>query len=107
MSNVFDNLIIHLCKFSTLMHGDGSWSISSHYMSYKHIVETHATQGDGQTEISEKMHPHQTPEAMAVAFAENPKAQMATKAMFHLIHTHGDNLREVSLLAFMNDWNLT
>uniref|UniRef100_A0A914I2R9 GBF1-like tetratricopeptide repeats domain-containing protein n=1 Tax=Globodera rostochiensis TaxID=31243 RepID=A0A914I2R9_GLORO len=35
-----------------------------------------------------------SPEAMAVAFGENKKAQMAARAMFELVHQYGDNLRE-------------
>lgn len=38
---------------------------------------------------------YQSPEMIAIAFAENKKAQMASKAMFQLVHTHGDILREV------------
>lgn len=36
-----------------------------------------------------------SPESMAVAFAENKKAQMSARAMFELVHQYGDNLREV------------
>lgn len=33
---------------------------------------------------------------MTIMFAEDKKAQMAAKTLFHLVHKHGDNLREVS-----------
>lgn len=38
---------------------------------------------------------NQSSEQIAVAFGENTKAQMAAKAMFQLVHAHGDILREV------------
>lgn len=38
-------------------------------------------------------HSH-TPEAVALAFGENKKAQLATKTLFQLAHTNGDILRE-------------
>lgn len=37
------------------------------------------------------------PENMTILFAEDSKAQMAAKMMFYLVHSHGDNLREVGL----------
>lgn len=42
----------------------------------------------------------QSAEQAAVGFAENPKAQMAAKAMFQLVHSHGDILREVSYFFY-------
>lgn len=60
MSDVFDNLIINLCKFSTLLSGSS--------MEY--------------------------PEHLGVEFGDNLKAQLAAKAMFQLVHSHGDILRE-------------
>ncbi|KFD71266.1 hypothetical protein M514_04892 [Trichuris suis] len=61
MCDVFDNLIISLCKFSTLMSvGMGNESVD-HF---------------------------------CASFATNTKAQMAAKTMFHLVHNHGDILRE-------------
>ncbi len=59
MSDVFDNLIISLCKFSTLMAAAG-----------------------------------ESPEHLPISFGENQKAHMAAKAMFQLVHNHGDILRE-------------
>lgn len=43
----------------------------------------------------------QTAEQVAIAFGENAKAQMAAKAMFQLVHAHGDILREVLLCIFV------
>lgn len=60
MSDVFDNLIINLCKFSTLLSGSSM----------------------------------ENPEQLGVEFGENTKAQLAAKAMFQLVHSHGDILRE-------------
>lgn len=42
----------------------------------------------------------QNAEQVAIAFGENIKAQMAAKAMFQLVHTHGDILREVSFSLY-------
>uniref|UniRef100_A0A5S6QUR4 SEC7 domain-containing protein n=1 Tax=Trichuris muris TaxID=70415 RepID=A0A5S6QUR4_TRIMR len=61
MCDVFDNLIISLCKFSTLM------SIGMGAESNDHFC---------------------------ASFAASSKAQMAAKTMFHLVHSHGDILRE-------------
>ena len=41
----------------------------------------------------------QSNEAIIMGFAENRKAQAATKALFELVHAHGENLREVIVLA--------
>lgn len=38
---------------------------------------------------------NQSAEQIAIAFGENAKAQMAARAMFQLVHAHGDILREV------------
>lgn len=61
MSDVFDNLIISLCKFSTLLGA--------------------ATGGEGSDQLP-------------ISFGENQKAQLAAKALFQLVHNHGDILRE-------------
>jgi hypothetical protein len=36
-----------------------------------------------------------SPEMIAISFAEDRKAQSAARALFELVHAHGDNLREV------------
>nr|CDP93601.1 BMA-GBF-1, isoform g [Brugia malayi] len=79
MSDVFDNLIIHLCKFSTLMatneeNPEQSLEIRQHGV----LIENS----------------NQSAEQIAIAFGENTKAQMAARAMFQLVHAHGDILRE-------------
>ncbi|XP_076818522.1 Golgi-specific brefeldin A-resistance guanine nucleotide exchange factor 1-like isoform X2 [Clavelina lepadiformis] len=58
MSDVFDNLIVSLCKFTTLANGG------------------------------------EAPEAAAIGFGVNGKAQLAARTAFHLAHRHGDILRE-------------
>ncbi|KAK6059165.1 hypothetical protein COOONC_03206 [Cooperia oncophora] len=80
MKDVFDNLIIHLCKFSTLAsnsegHGDDNLEMQR------------------QRNLNE-VTPGVQHERIAVAFGENRKAQMATKTMFELVHASGDILRE-------------
>ncbi|VDK26324.1 unnamed protein product [Anisakis simplex] len=80
MSDVFDNLIIHLCKFSTLMTSAEGGAEQNLEMQ----------RSGGLTEMT-----IQNAEQVSIAFGENNKAQMAAKAMFQLVHTHGDILREV------------
>ncbi|WKY01718.1 hypothetical protein Q1695_015600 [Nippostrongylus brasiliensis] len=80
MKDVFDNLIIHLCKFSTLTansegHGDDNLEMQR------------------QRNLNE-VTPGFQHERIALAFGENKKAQMATKTMFELVHASGDILRE-------------
>ncbi|CAD5214902.1 unnamed protein product [Bursaphelenchus okinawaensis] len=75
MTDVFDNLIIHLCKFSTLMSTMDSRSLSA-----EGEYEYRKANADSQ-------------DYTVYAFGENYKAQLATKLMFDLIHKHGDHLR--------------
>ncbi|XP_030835951.1 Golgi-specific brefeldin A-resistance guanine nucleotide exchange factor 1 [Strongylocentrotus purpuratus] len=58
LTDVFDNLVISLCKFTTLLNS------------------------------------LETPEATAIAFGSNMKAQVAAKTVFSLAHRHGDILAE-------------
>ncbi|XP_072165610.1 Golgi-specific brefeldin A-resistance guanine nucleotide exchange factor 1-like [Diadema setosum] len=58
LTDVFDNLVISLCKFTTLLNS------------------------------------LETPEATAIAFGSNGKAQVAAKTVFSLAHRHGDILAE-------------
>uniref|UniRef100_A0A0N5A190 SEC7 domain-containing protein n=1 Tax=Parastrongyloides trichosuri TaxID=131310 RepID=A0A0N5A190_PARTI len=82
MSDVFDNLIIHLCKFSTLMSPSTDNSDQT------------VDGSNGKTTIVKGSIVPETPENVAVSFGENKKAQLAAKTMFQLVHTHGDILRE-------------
>ncbi|CAD5221044.1 unnamed protein product [Bursaphelenchus xylophilus] len=75
MTDVFDNLIIHLCKFSTLMSS----------------IETRALNGDAESDYRKSL--SDSPDQAVYAFGENFKAQLSTKLMFDLIHKHGDHLR--------------
>ncbi|VDN33053.1 unnamed protein product [Gongylonema pulchrum] len=79
MSDVFDNLVIHLCKFSTLMSTTEGNTGQNLEMQRGGVVQEDFCQ---------------TAEQIAIAFGENTKAQMAAKAMFQLVHAHGDILRE-------------
>ncbi|KAL6725184.1 hypothetical protein Aduo_007256 [Ancylostoma duodenale] len=80
MKDVFDNLVIHLCKFSTLTgssegHNDDNLEMQR------------------QRSLNENVPGYQH-ERISVAFGENRKAQMATRTMFQLVHANGDILRE-------------
>ncbi|CAG0916827.1 unnamed protein product [Notodromas monacha] len=68
MSDVFDNLTITLCKFTTLL--------SSNEVS----------------EITEGL--FLSPEAALITFGGNAKAHLALQTVFALAHKHGDILRE-------------
>jgi brefeldin A-resistance guanine nucleotide exchange factor 1 len=84
MTDVFDNLIIHLCKFSTLM---GSFDLTDSSNSKAKDHQQLDSGYSSKTSVSE--HPDQA----VYAFAQNYKAQISTQLMFQLIRKHGDNLR--------------
>ncbi|KAE9417648.1 hypothetical protein Angca_008878 [Angiostrongylus cantonensis] len=89
MKDVFDNLIIHLCKFSTLMCShEGRIEIGCVAGHEDENLEMQRQRG-----INEVV-PGVQHEQIALAFGENRKAQMATKTMFQLVHANGDILRE-------------
>ncbi|KAM3724305.1 Golgi-specific brefeldin A-resistance guanine nucleotide exchange factor [Dirofilaria immitis] len=79
MTDVFDNLIIHLCKFSTLMSTNEDNPEQNLEIRQNRILNENF---------------NQSAEQIAISFGENAKAQMAAKAMFQLVHAHGDILRE-------------
>ncbi|CAJ0942083.1 unnamed protein product, partial [Mesorhabditis belari] len=81
MSDVFDNLIIHLCKFSTLMPKSEG-------------VGEETLELQRQRSAGSELSLQDTPEAIAIRFGENQKAHMAARAFFELVHNHGDILRE-------------
>ncbi|CAB3401302.1 unnamed protein product [Caenorhabditis bovis] len=85
MKEVFDNLCIHLCKFTTLtsMHEGGA-------------EENLELQRQRSLQDSNSGHNGNTssPEAVSLAFGENHKAQLATKTLFYLVHENGNILRE-------------
>ncbi|KAK0421394.1 hypothetical protein QR680_015210 [Steinernema hermaphroditum] len=80
MSDVFDNLVICLCKFSTLMSG----AENSDHM----VNELHRATSMNDTSLLSMA------DGVAIAFGDNTKAQMATKALFEQVHLHGDILRD-------------
>ena len=65
------------------------------------IIETEADYLDDR-HVSANQHKtsEQSEEAIIMGFAENRKAQAATKALFELVHAHGENLREVIVLVY-------
>lgn len=84
-SDVFDNLIISLCKFTTL-----SSEVSASFQMWEpfasHLLE-----------FSNMFHcvcSIQSAENLPTVFGSNGKAQVAAKTVFHLAHRHGDILRE-------------
>ncbi|TKR64527.1 hypothetical protein L596_025041 [Steinernema carpocapsae] len=81
MSDVFDNLVICLCKFSTLM---GSGDNARDHM----VNELHRSASMNDTSFLSMA------DGVAIAYGENNKAQMATKALFEQVHMHGDILRD-------------
>ncbi|CAD6200037.1 unnamed protein product, partial [Caenorhabditis auriculariae] len=80
MKEVFDNLVIHLCKFSTLTPMREGASDS---------MEIQRQRG-----LNERVFHHSSPEGVALAFGENHKAQLATRTLFELLHANGGILRE-------------
>ncbi|GMS87930.1 hypothetical protein PENTCL1PPCAC_10105, partial [Pristionchus entomophagus] len=86
MSDVFDNLAIHLCKFSTLMTAAERAGDDSVELQRQRAIAAAAASNDGVAANA--------PEMIACAFGENTKAHMATRTMFELVLAHGDILRE-------------
>eukprot|EP00080_Pristionchus_pacificus_P016438 PDM76458.1 gbf-1 [Pristionchus pacificus] len=86
MSDVFDNLAIHLCKFSTLMTAAERAGDDSVELQRQRAIAAAAAGNDGVAANA--------PEMVACAFGENTKAHMATRTMFELVLAHGDILRE-------------
>ncbi|CAI4230553.1 unnamed protein product [Auanema sp. JU1783] len=78
MKDVFDNLIIHLCKFSSLSsRNEGT---EEHLEVRKRSTLDHL--------------PQNSPEIIAISYGTNKKAQEATRVIFELVHQHGDILKE-------------
>ncbi|GMR39829.1 hypothetical protein PMAYCL1PPCAC_10024, partial [Pristionchus mayeri] len=86
MSDVFDNLAIHLCKFSTLMTAAERAGDDSVELQRQRAIAAAAAGNDGVAANA--------PEMVACAFGDNTKAHMATRTMFELVLAHGDILRE-------------
>ena len=65
------------------------------------IIETEADYlDDRHVSANQRKTSGQSEEAIIMGFAENRKAQAATKALFELVHAHGENLREVIVLVY-------
>ncbi|CAB03915.3 Golgi-specific brefeldin A-resistance guanine nucleotide exchange factor 1 homolog [Caenorhabditis elegans] len=81
MKEVFDNLCIHLCKFTTLtsMRDGGAGG---------------GADEDVDLSAAALLSHSSSPEAVALAFGENHKAQLATRTLFYLVHENGNILRE-------------
>ncbi|CAI5445758.1 unnamed protein product [Caenorhabditis angaria] len=83
MKEVFDNLCIHLCKFTTLTsmregNGEDNLEISRQ----RSMVDV-----NNAGLIA-------SPESIALGFGENHKAQLAVRTLFYLVHENGNILRE-------------
>ncbi|KAI6172463.1 Golgi-specific brefeldin A-resistance guanine nucleotide exchange factor 1 [Aphelenchoides besseyi] len=87
MTDVFDNLIIHLCKFSTLM---GTFEAPSNLPPG---AKDDSASPNGRHSSSMRDLIANSPDQTVYAFAENYRAQIATRLMFELMRKHGDNLR--------------
>lgn len=84
MSNEFDNLTLSLCKFTMLLNPvevriSRLINLFSEIRLYLSL---------GQYSFL------QNPESLTVSFGMNPKARLAARTVFSLVHDHGDILRE-------------
>uniref|UniRef100_A0A8R1DN99 SEC7 domain-containing protein n=1 Tax=Caenorhabditis japonica TaxID=281687 RepID=A0A8R1DN99_CAEJA len=92
MKEVFDNLCIHLCKFTTLTSmRDGAGSEESGEL---HRHRSMIDMSSGHLVSSLAGLPNNSPEVVSLCFGENHKAQLATKTLFYLVHENGNILRE-------------
>jgi brefeldin A-resistance guanine nucleotide exchange factor 1 len=76
MSDVFDNIVIALCKFTALTSSSSASATSPSASSSSSQLDSNA---DSQ---------------LAVSFGMNNKAHIACKTVFQLTHSHGDILRD-------------
>ena len=96
MSDVFDNLVISLCKFTTLL---SSAEVCVKVTEVIHIDYTCKCTVAMRIVLfinnhSWKKNYSQSPESIPVMFGSNSKAQLAARTVFGLAHRHGDILRE-------------
>ncbi|CAI2349170.1 unnamed protein product [Caenorhabditis sp. 36 PRJEB53466] len=90
MKEVFDNLCIHLCKFTTLTSmRDGGADDALDLQRHRSMVDVSSSSVGSLGGILN--HP---PEVLSLAFGENHKAQLATRTLFYLVHENGNILRE-------------
>lgn len=92
MKEVFDNLCIHLCKFTTLTSmRDGGAEDALDLQRHRSLVDV---SNSGSLSSSHGGLSSHSPEVVSLAFGENHKAQLATRTLFYLVHENGNILRE-------------
>lgn len=92
MKEVFDNLCIHLCKFTTLTSmRDGGAEDSLDLQRHRSMVDV---SNSGVNSSAHGGLTNHSPEVVSLAFGENHKAQLATRTLFYLVHENGNILRE-------------
>ena len=91
MKEVFDNLCIHLCKFTTLTSmREGGAEDSLELQRHRSMIDV-SNIGNSGSSLGLATH---SPEVVSLAFGENHKAQLATRTLFYLVHENGNILRE-------------
>lgn len=91
MKEVFDNLCIHLCKFTTLTSmREGAAEDSLELQRHRSMIDV-SNSGNSGSSLGLANH---SPEVVSLAFGENHKAQLATRTLFYLVHENGNILRE-------------
>ncbi|UMM22956.1 hypothetical protein L5515_003908 [Caenorhabditis briggsae] len=92
MKEVFDNLCIHLCKFTTLTSmREGGAEDSLDLQRHRSMIDVSNSGNSGSSLGGLSGH---SPEVVSLAFGENHKAQLATRTLFYLVHENGNILRE-------------
>ncbi|EGT34732.1 CBN-GBF-1 protein [Caenorhabditis brenneri] len=92
MNEVFDNLCIHLCKFTTLTSmREGGAEDSLDLQRHRSLADVSNSGNSGSSHGGLSTH---SPEVVSLAFGENHKAQLATRTLFYLVHENGNILRE-------------
>uniref|UniRef100_A0A1I7SZ71 SEC7 domain-containing protein n=2 Tax=Caenorhabditis tropicalis TaxID=1561998 RepID=A0A1I7SZ71_9PELO len=92
MKEVFDNLCIHLCKFTTLTSmRDGGTEDTLDLQRHRSLADVSNSGNSGSSHGGLSNH---SPEVVSLAFGENHKAQLATRTLFYLVHENGNILRE-------------
>jgi golgi-specific brefeldin A-resistance guanine nucleotide exchange factor 1 len=106
MSDVFDNIVISLCKFTSLSTSSSSLSssmLSAASSTVSSLPSPHSPSSSSSSNLQTNHHQFNSNQApfnetlsqqLAVNFGLNNKAQLACKTVFQLTHNHGDILRD-------------